>query len=154
MNTAERQKIDDICNEIFMSIDEIGARSPEKLTDDIIRDTRRPDLATQSEVVEETTAEIKNLQDELNALNDHVETIQDMIVSPADGDKGFVEDEARTVEYIRGNMQVIFKVLLDIAELNSLDENNNTLNMIDENVQYACAAIGHLVNELYKAYER
>lgn len=154
MNTAERQKVEDICNEIFMSIDEIGPRSSSKLTDDIIRDAKRPDLATQYEVVEEITAEVKNLQDELNALNDHVETIQDMIVSPADGDKGFVEDEARTVEYIRGNMQVIFKVLLDIVELNDLDKNNNTLNMIAENVQCACAAIGHLVNELYKAYER
>lgn len=154
MNPAERQKVEDICDEIFMTIGELGFGSPDKVAEDLIRDAKRPDLATQSEVVEEIATEIKNLQDELHALNDHVETIQDMIVSPADGDKGFVEDEAHAVECIRGNVQVMLNVLLDIANLNGLDENNTTLNMIEENVDHACKAIDALVKELYKAFDR
>lgn len=148
ISPAERNGIERSCDEIAASIDEIGSRSPEKLTDDIIRDAQRPDLATQSDVVEEITIEIKNLRDELNALSDNIETIKDMIVSPADIDEDVVEEEADAVDYIRGNAQVMLNVLLDIANLNGIDENNTTLDMIAENVQYARDAIGDLVKKL------
>ena len=148
ISPAERNGIERSCDEIAAPIDEIGSRSPEKLTDDIIRDAQRPDLATQSDVVEEITIEIKNLRDELNALSDNIETIKDMIVSPADIDEDVVEEEADAVDYIRGNVQVMLNVLLDIANLNGIDENNATLDMIAENVQYARDAIGDLVKKL------
>lgn len=71
-----------------------------------------------------------------------------MIVSHADIDEDVVEEEADAVDYIRGNMQVMLNVLLDIANLNGIDENNATLDMIAENVQYARDAIGDLVKKL------
>lgn len=154
MNPAERQKVDDICDEIFMTIDELGFGSPDKVAEDLIRDGGRSDLVTEPEVAEEITAEITKLQGDLGALNENVETIQDMIVSPADGDKSFVEDEAHAAKSRQSNMKIALDVLLDIAKKNDMDKNNNTLNMIEENIDHACKAIDALVKELYKAFDR
>lgn len=154
MNPAERQKVEDICDEIFMTIDELGFGSPDKVAEDLIRDGGRSDLVTKPEVAEEITAEITKLQGNLGALNENVETIQGMIVSPADGDKSFVEDEAHAAKSRQSNMKIILDVLLDIAKKNDMDKNNNTLNMIEENIDHACKAIDALVKELYKAFDR
>ena len=154
MNPAERQKVDDICDEIFMTIDELGFGSPDKVAEDLIRDGGRSDLVIETEVAEEITAEITKLQGDLGALNENVETIQDMIVSPADGDKSFVEDEAHAAKSRQSNMKIALDVLLDIAKKNDMDKNNNTLNMIEENIDHACKAIDALVKELYKAFDR
>lgn len=154
MNPAEQQKIEDICDEIFMTIDELGFGSPDKLAEDLIRDGGRSDLATKPEEVEEIAAEITKLQGDLGALNENVDTIQDMIISPADGDKSFVEDEAHAAKSHQSNMKIVLSVLLDIAKRNDTDKNNLTLNAIAENIDHACKSIDDLVKELYKAYDR
>lgn len=153
MDRATLQKIEDTCENALISIDEIAPRSPDKLVEDIMRDGGKSVESFQPTKISELVVAIKLMQDELNVISENIETICDMVTSPAEGDDGFVEDESQAVRSRRNSLTHALARVIDFAKYNELTKNNNTLAMIVENIDVVFTSVDDLVKELYKAYE-
>lgn len=154
MNLAERQKIEDTCEDALISIDELAPRSPDKLVEDIVRDGGQNVESFQPTKISELVVAIKLMQDELSAISENIETICDMVTSPAEGDASFVEDEAQSARTRRNKLAQAFGRVIDFAKYNELEKNNNTLAMIIENVDIVFMSVDSVVDDLNKMYDR
>lgn len=155
MDRVERQKLEDICEDALICVDELIERSPNRLTDDIIRDgSQNGSLAQKPAKIAELFTAISTQQRQLASAEESVETIYDMIQSPADGDESFVEDEAQLAKSRQRALQGTLGVVIDFAKYNDLTKNNTTLGMVVENVHAVCESIDKIVDGLNKMYER
>ena len=154
MDRLELQKIEDKCEDALISIDELAPRSPDKLVEDIVRDGGQNIESFQPTKISELVVAIKLMQDELSAISENIETICDMVTSPAEGDAGFVEDESQAARARRNKLTQALDRVIDFATYNELEKNNNTLATIVENVDVVFTSVDSVVNDLNKMYER
>lgn len=155
MDRVERQKLEDICEDALICVDEIIGWSPNRLTDDIIRDGSQNDLLAQkpAKIAELFTA-ISTQQRQLASAEESIETIYGMIQLPADGDESFVDDEIQLAKSRQRALQGTLGVVIDFAKYNDLTKNNTTLAMIAENIHAICTSIDKIVDGLNKMYDR
>lgn len=154
MDRATLQKIEDACENALIGIDEIAPCSAIWLAENIVRDGSKNKDSSESTQASDLAVEIKMMQTALNSLEEHIDTISDMITSPAEGDEGFVEDESQAARAHRNKLGQALDRVIDFAKSNDLEKNNATLNMISENVEIVCDSVDALVSDLNKMYER
>lgn len=154
MDRAALQKIEDTCENALISIDELAPASPDRLVKDIVRDGGQNVESFQPTKISDLVVSVKLMQTELNMLEEHIETICDMVASPAEGDESFVEDESQAARTHRLKLYQALGRVIDFAKYNELTKNNNTLAMISENVDIVCESVDSVVNDLNKMYER
>lgn len=154
MDRAALQKIEDTCDNALISIDELAPASPDRLVEGIVRDGGQNVESFKPTKISDLVVSVKLMQTELNTLEEHIETICDMIASPAEGDESFVEDESQAARTHRIKLSQALDRVIDFAKYNELTKNNTTLAMISENVDIVCKSVDSVVNDLNKMYER